>query len=115
MKKKKSVHPKLFISIDIEKLLIFFKQNTFNNDGSRLIENEPLKNNIKYNDIDLLLLNKNKEQFAILEKYIKIQKKVLDKYEKSRNYDAYTIVKYSISQMNKFKEDFESWFKNNTL
>ena len=67
------------------------------------------------NNPAFLLINKNKEQLLILEKYIKIQKKVLDKHEKSGNYDACRIVKYSILQMNKFKQDFEFWLKNNTL
>ena len=115
MKKTNPVHPKLFINIDIEKSLIFFMQNKFNNNGVRLTECQSLKNPIQLNEIDLLLMNKNKEQFFILEKYIKTQKKVLDKHEKSRNYDACRIVKYSILQMEKFKQDFESWFKNNTL
>jgi len=115
MKKKNPIHPKLFVNIDIDKSIIFFKQNKFNQNGDRLIENEFLNQSIQNNAFTSLLINKNKEQLLILEKYIKIQKKVLDKHEKSRNYDACRVVKYSILQMNKFKQDFESWFKNNTL
>ena len=40
MKKKKPVHPKLFINIDIDKSTIFFKHNKFNDKGDRLIEEE---------------------------------------------------------------------------
>ena len=115
MKKKKTVHPKLFINIDIDKSIIFFKQNKFNHKGDRLIEEEFLESKIKTNDISSFLLKINKEQLFILKKYIKIQKKVLDKHEKARNYDAYKIVKYSISGMNTFKEDFEKWLISNTL
>ena len=43
MKKKKPVHPKLFINIDIDKMTIFFKQNKFNHKGDRLIEEELLE------------------------------------------------------------------------
>ena len=115
MKKKKPVHPKLFINIDIDKMTIFFKQNKFNHKGDRLIEEELLESKIKINDIPFFLFKKNKEQLFILEKYIKVQKKVLDKHEKARNYDAYKIVKYSISKMNEFKENFYNWFISNTL
>ena len=115
MKKKKPVHPKLFINIDIDKSTIFFKQNKFNHKGDRLIEEELLESKSKNNDISFFLFKKNKEQLFILEKYIKIQKKVLDKHEKARNYDAYKIVKYSISRMNEFKENFDNWFISNTL
>jgi len=115
MKKKNPIHPKLFVKVDIDKSLIFFKQNQFNQNGNRLIQNEPLNQSIQSNNPAFLLMNKNKEQLLILKKYIKIQKKVLDKHEKSGNYDACRIVKYSILQMNKFKQDFESWFKNNIL
>ena len=115
MKKKNPIHPKLFTNVDLDKSIIFFKQNKFNQNGDRLIENECLDQRIQNNETTLLLMNKNKEQLLILKKYIKIQKKVLDKHEKSRNYDACRIVKYSILQMQKFKQDFESWFKNNTL
>ena len=115
MKKKNPIHPKLFIKVDIDKSLIFFKQNKFNQNGNRLIQNESLNQSIQSSNPAFLLMNKNKEQLLILEKYIKIQKKVLDKHEKSGNYDACRIVKYSILQMDKFKQDFESWFKNNRL
>ena len=115
MKKKKPLHPKLFIKVDIDKSVIYFKQNKFNQNGDRLIQNESLNQSIQNNNPTFLLINKNKEQLLILEKYIKIQKKVLDKHEKSGNYDACRIVKYSILQMNKFKQDFEFWLKNNTL
>ena len=107
------MHPKLFINIDIDKSTIFFKQNKFNHKGDRLIEEEFLQN--KINNISFSLFKKNKEQLFILEKYIKIQKKVLDKHKKARNYDAYKIVKYSISRMNEFKENFDNWFISNII
>jgi len=115
MIKKNPIHPKLFTNVDVDKSIIFYKQNKFNQNGDRLIENECLDQSIQNNETTFLLIEKNKEQLLILQKYIKIQKKVLDKHEKSGNYDACRIVKYSILQMNKFKQDFESWFKNNTL
>ena len=115
MKKKKPVHPKLFVNINVDKSIIFFKHNKFNNKGERLIEEKLLDSKIKIDETSFMLIEKNKEQLFILEKYIKIQKKVLDKHEKSGNYDACRIVKYSILEMNKFKQDFKSWFKKNTL
>ena len=69
MKKKKPVHPKLFINIDIDKSTIFFKQNKFNHKGDRLIEQELLESKININEISSLLLKKNKEQLFIIEKY----------------------------------------------
>ncbi len=115
MQKKNHEHPKLFIDIDIDKSLIFYKQNKFNVNGDRLIESELLKSHVQFNKVTSLLIKKNKEQLFILEKYIKVQKKVLDKHEKSRNYDAFKIVKYSILKMNEFKEEFEQWFQIKVL
>ena len=81
----------------------------------KLLINELLKSHVQFNKVTSLLIKKNKEQLFILEKYIKVQKKVLDKHEKSRNYDAFKIVKYSILKMNEFKEEFEQWFQIKVL
>ena len=40
-------------------------------------------------------------------------KKVLQKHEKTGNYDACRIVDYSINEMLKFKKEFNEWFLEN--
>ena len=50
-------------------------------------------------------------EYKKLENFINIQKKVLNKHQKARNYDAENIVKTSIMLMEDFKSEFDSWFK----
>ena len=57
----------------------------------------------------------NEEEFKKLIKYIKIQKKALEKHQKSGNYDSSKIVGSSILLMEEFKSIFENWFKDKKL
>ena len=117
MKKRKPLHPRLFISFDYldqskQKIILLYKSNRFTPNGSRKIEEDIVESNIFNNSLsDDFLVELNKKEFTKLKKYVKIQKIVLDKREKTRNYDAVKIIKSSIKEMLNFKSDFESWFK----
>ena len=54
-------------------------------------------------------------EYKKLENFIKMQKKVLNKHQISRNYDAENIVKTSIVLMEDFKSKFDNWFKKNKI
>ena len=116
MKRKEPKHPRLFIKAIYSKerasqFELFFKSNFFNSDGSRSVE----KISIDNINLDIVprdyLVDINRKEYMKLKKYIKIQKIVLEKREKTRNYDAVKIIKSSIEEMLNFKSDFESWFK----
>ena len=117
MKKRKPLHPRLFVKFDYfdqtkEKIILSYKSNRFNSDGSRKIEEDIVESNTFNNSLsDDFLVELNDNEFTKLKKYIKIQKIVLEKREKTRNYDAVKIIKSSIEEMLNFKSDFESWFK----
>ena len=117
MKKRKPLHPRIFIKIDYldqtkEKIILSYKSNRFNSDGSRKIEEDIVVSNTFNKSLsDVFLVELNDKEFTKLKKYIKIQKIVLEKREKTRNYDAVKIIKSSIEEMLNFKSDFESWFK----
>ena len=113
MKKVKPIHPKLYIKIiNSDNPKIIYKQNRFDEYGSRILEEEFLNEKIKNNNFIKLLYKKNKHQKENLEKFIKIQKKVLEKHEKARNYDVCKIVKSSIELLNDFDKEFNDWFKS---
>ena len=117
MKRKDPKHPRLFIKAIFSKerasqFELFFKSNFFNSDGSRLVE----KISISNTNSDIVsrdyLIDINRKEYTKLKKYIKIQKIVLEKREKTRNYDAAKIINSSIIEMNNFKNDFEKWFNS---
>ena len=115
MKKKTPTHAKLFIDVSFNTNLIkhFYKQNAFDNKGERVVLEEIVDSNFKSFDKTQYLYEKNKEELKILNNYIKTQKRVLEKHQKARNYDACNIVKNSLDVIFDFKKDFDTWFKKN--
>ena len=113
VKKKQQIHPKLFIKLIINKnkVTLFYKDNKFSEKGERVINKkiEKIMNNI--NCTKSQLIKKNEIEYHNLIRYIKIQKKVLEKHQKVRNYESCKIVESSILLMQEFKTDFEKWFK----
>ena len=111
MKKRGPIHPKLYLDILKDNNYLLYKKNLFDDTGNRIVEKELLD----INEITdkKILYKKNLEQFEILKKYLLIQKKVLDKHKKDRNYDSCKVVKSSIEVMVSFKDEFEIWFKKN--
>ena len=110
MKYKNPKHPKLYLEIKKieDNFILIFKDNIINQDGFRKIRQEVVKqNNINLKDF---LYKKNLSEYVALKKYIIIQKRVLQKHENRRNYDAIRIVNESIKMMLEFKLEFENWF-----
>ena len=115
MKKKKPIHAKLFVNAFLNDGFIehFYKQNTFDNKGGRIILKEVVSYDFEMFYKKQYLYNKNTKELQILKNYIKTQKKVLQKHQKARNYDAYNIVKNSLELIFDFKKDFDTWFEKN--
>jgi len=113
MKRKGPVHAKLYVDVIIkhDNIECFYKQNKFDNNGNRVLEKEVKNDDFEFNQKNEYLIKKNMNEFQILNNYLKIQKMVLEKHEKARNYDAYNIVKNSINLICEFKNEFDSWFK----
>jgi len=109
MRKKQPVHPKLHVKEELIKSSNKIYQYLSNDfiDSERVIKEEVEITNQNDNSI----YKKNQMEYKKLENFINIQKKVLNKHQKARNYDAENIVKTSIMLMEDFKSEFDSWFK----
>ena len=115
VKKKQPIHPRLYISvkIDSDKVIHSYVSNFFDENNNRIVssESDNVDKNVAY---DLKYLSsKNETEYTKLKKYVKIQKNVLEKHQKARNYDSCKVVESSILLMNEFKQEFEFWFKDN--
>ena len=115
VKKKQPIHPRLYISvkIDSDKVIHSYVSNFFDENNNRVVSSESgnIDKNVAY---DLkYLTSKNETEYTKLKKYVKIQKNVLEKHQKARNYDSCKVVESSILLMNEFKQEFEFWFKDN--
>ena len=115
MKKKQPIHPRLYISvkIDSDKVIHSYVSNFFDENNNRIVssESDNVDKDVAY---DLkYLTSKNETEYTKLKKYVKIQKNVLEKHQKARNYDSCKVVESSILLMNEFKQEFEFWFKDN--
>jgi len=114
VKKKNPTHPRLYLDLSINKNIVnfYYLENQFDKQGKRIILQESKTLNDIFDTIDSYLLKINQFEYRNLIKYIEIQKKVLEKHQKSGNYNACQVVKESILLMKKFKSDFENWFNN---
>jgi len=117
VKKKQHTHPRLYVdlSIDSSKIVYKYFSNHIDENKQRIIKNDIqcIDKGILYNES--VLYEKNKIEYQKLLKYIKIQKKALEKHEKSGNYDSCRIVESSILLMREFKLVFKNWFKKNNF
>ena len=117
VKKKTPIHPRLYINISIDgpNVLLKYYSNELNNKNQRIIKQDinNREDNVNYNI--LFLYEKNKIEYQNLTKFIKIQKKALEKHEKSGNYDSCRVVKSSILLMIEFKSSFNQWFNENNF
>ena len=113
MKKKQSVHPKLYIKeelVESSSKIYQYLSNDFI-DSERVIKEE-----VEFiNQNNDSIYKKNQIEYKKLENFINIQKKVLNNHQKARNYDAENIVKTSIILMEDFKNKFDNWFKKNKV
>ncbi|MAX30299.1 MAG: hypothetical protein CMG14_05355 [Candidatus Marinimicrobia bacterium] len=112
MKKKSPKHPRLYLS---EKFVDSSDKKTFKYLSNDFIDNQRLEKEEVVDKNDYSIFDKNCQEYDKLNKFIKIQKIVLKKHKKDRNYDAENIVKSSINLMENFKKDFDSWFKKNKI
>ena len=115
MKKKNPKHPKLYLDIihQPNQIILTYISNRFDQNGNRIIEQEILNKVIQGNDKNYLI-DENSKQLSLLKKYIEIQKKVLVKYQKDRNYDSGKILNSSIKSMIGFEQTFKDWIIKNT-
>ena len=117
MKKKQPTHPKLYIDFSIvgSSVLLKYYSNELNDENQRVVKQDINIIN-KENEYDLFFLyEKNKIEYLKLEKFIKIQKKALEKHEKSGNYDSCRVVESSVLLMMEFKNCFKQWFNENNF
>ncbi len=112
MKKKSPKHPRLYLS---EKFVDSSNKKIFKYLSNDFIDNQRLEKEEVVDKNDYSIFDKNCQEYDKLNKFIKIQKIVLKKHKKDRNYDAENIVKSSINLMENFKKDFDSWFKKNKI
>ena len=112
MKKKNPQHPRLYLSSKISstsnKKIYKYLSNEF-------IEQNRVEKEEHCFDCNLSIFDKNRFEYNKLEKFIKIQKIVLKKHKKDRNYDAENIVKSSIILMENFRNEFNDWFRKNKV
>ena len=117
MKKKHPIHPKLYIDIFIDgsNVLLKYFSNELNNKNQRIVKEDiaDIEDEVNY-DISFLY-EKNKIEYQNLIKFIKIQKKALEKHEKSGNYDSCRVIESSILLMIEFKNSFNQWFNENNF
>jgi len=111
MKKRPPVHPKLYTDFTINSEYVIYKylHNSLDDQNRRILKSERKKIDLHSNYQDVLY-EKNKQEYNKLEKYIKIQKKALEKHQKARNYDSCKVVESSILFMKQFKFEFKNWF-----
>ena len=114
VRKKTPIHPRLYINISSygKSIKLSYIGNVFDQEGCRIVNYEIIESVEEIFFDKLYLYGKNKLEYEKLIKYIKIQKKVLEKHQKYGNYDSSRIVESSISVMEDFKDSFEDWFKN---
>ena len=112
MKKKSPKHPRLYLS---EKFVDSSNKKIFKYLSNNFIDNQRLEKEEVVDKNDYSIFDKNCEEYDKLNKFIKIQKIVLKKHKKDRNYDAENIVNSSIMLMEDFKKNFDDWFRKNQI
>ena len=116
MKKKQPMHPRLYVDFSIKSSKILYKyySNEIDSKNQRILKEEFESNSdLQPNYDNCLIFKKNEIEYGKLKKYIKVQKKVLEKHQKSRNYDSCRVVESSILLMEEFKNSFKNWFLEN--
>tara|TARA_B100001996_G_C18564943_1_gene556110 strand:+ start:529 stop:891 length:363 start_codon:yes stop_codon:yes gene_type:complete len=116
MKKRPPIHPRLYVDFSIKssKVLYRYYSNDIDNKNQRILKEEfELNSDLQASYDNRLIFKKNEAEYEKLEKYIKVQKKVLEKHQKSRNYDSCRVVGSSILLMEEFKNIFKKWFLEN--
>ena len=98
------MHPKFYIGI-IKKnkdcVLVSYLSNKFNDDGDRVLQREEISNDLLHSDN--IIEEMNKLELVALNKYLAVQKKVLEHHKKKKNHDSIKVVKDSIEVMEDFR------------
>ena len=104
MKTKNPMHPKFYIGIikkNKDRMLVSYLSNKFNDDGDRVLQREEISNDLLHSDN--IIEEMNKLELVALNKYLAVQKKVLEHHKKKKNYDSIKVVKDSIEVMEDFR------------
>ena len=104
MKTKNPMHPKFYIDIikkNKDYVLVSYLSNKFNDDGDRVLQKEEVSNDLLQSDN--IIEEMNKLELVALNKYLAIQRKVLEHHKKKKNFDSIKVVKDSIEVMEDFR------------
>ena len=104
MKTKNPMHPKFYINIirkNKDYVLVSYLSNKFNDNGDRVLQKEEVSNDLLQSDN--IIEEMNKIELVALNKYLSIQRKVLEHHKKKKNFDSIKVVKDSIEVMEDFR------------
>ena len=104
MKTRNPIHPKYYIDIikkNKDYVLVSYLSNKFNDDGDRVLQKEKISNDLLYSDN--IIEEMNKLELVTLNKYLVMQKKVLEHHKKKKNFDSIKVVRDSIEVMESFR------------
>ena len=104
MKKKNPMHPKYYVDVIREYkdcVLVSYLSNRFNDNGDRILQKEEVCNDFFHSDD--IIEEMNRLELIAVNKYIAIQKKMLEHHKKKENVDSVKIVKNSIKMMENFR------------
>ena len=104
MKTKNPMHPKFYIDIirkNKDYVLVSYLSNKFNDDGDRVLQKEEVSSDLLQSDN--IIEEMNKIELVALNKYLAIQRKVLEHHKKQKNFDSIKVVKDSIEVMEDFR------------
>ena len=108
MKHKGTQHPKLYLKIlnySLSDIKVQYVDNEFSIDGKRKKKEEIINNDFSIDESKIL--NKlNESELDKLNKYVKVQNKILDYHKKKQNFDSYSVVRNSIKLMLEFKKEY---------
>lgn len=108
MKHKDTKHPKLYLKIlnySINDIKVQYVDNEFSLDGKRKIKEQTINNDFSIDESKIL--NKlNQLELNKLNKYIKVQNKILEYHKRKQNFDSYSVVKDSVKLMLQFKKEY---------
>ena len=108
MKHKDTKHPKLYLKIlnySISNIKVEYVDNEFSFDGKRKIKEQTINNDFSIDESKNL--NKlNELELNKLNKYIKVQNKILEYHKRKQNFDSYSVVKDSVKLMLQFKKEY---------
>ena len=98
------MHPKYYVDVIRQYkdyVLVSYLSNRFNDNGDRVLQKEEVCNRFFHSDN--IIEEMNKLELIAVNKYLAIQKKVLEHYKKKENVDSIKIVKNSIEMMEDFR------------